>query len=354
MVGIPELLTRERFREAVFARDGKRCVNCGADGQDAHHIYERRLFSDGGYYLGNGAMLCGPCHVRAETTELSVEEICRKAGIESPVRPPHIPKDETIDKWGNQILPSGQRIRGEMFDEEQVQKALGRAGLLDVFTDLRKYPRTYHYPWSRGVQSDDKVIRSTRAMRGRRMIGTIKMDGENTTFYRDHFHARSLDSKHHRSRDEVKAFWRSVAHDIPERWRVCGENLYAVHSIEYDDLAHVFYGFSVWNDRDVALAWDEGNDNTLEWFELLGIHPVEVVYDGVFDEEAMERVGREVVDMGQEGVVFRVADPIPYRDFSGCVAKVVREGHVQTDDHWMHGEIRRNGFASARGRSAKP
>jgi hypothetical protein len=37
------LLTREVFRTAVFARDGDRCVICGAPGQDAHHIVERQL-----------------------------------------------------------------------------------------------------------------------------------------------------------------------------------------------------------------------------------------------------------------------------------------------------------------------
>jgi hypothetical protein len=181
-------------------------------------------------------------------------------------------------------------------------------------------------------------------MAGRRMVGTIKMDGENTTLYRDHIHARSLDSKHHPSRDEVKAFWSAVAHDIPDHWRFCGENMFARHSIGYEDLRHVFYGFSVWDHRNVALAWDEGADNTLEWFDLLGIQPVETVYDGVFDDAAMRRIAREVLDLGHEGVVFRVADPIPYREFAESAAKFVRADHVTTEDHWMHGEIVRNGI----------
>jgi 5-methylcytosine-specific restriction endonuclease McrA len=45
------LLTRDEFRVGVFARDGKTCVACGKPGQDAHHIIERRLWPDGGYYL---------------------------------------------------------------------------------------------------------------------------------------------------------------------------------------------------------------------------------------------------------------------------------------------------------------
>nr|WP_250808163.1 RNA ligase family protein [Neorhizobium tomejilense] len=338
------LLTRDQFREAVFKRDRGCCVNCGEPGVDAHHIIDRKLFNDGGYYLDNGALVCNPCHILAETTELSVETILSKAGIDAPVYPGHIPLTEKIDKWGNQVLPNGSRMRGEMFDNEEAQKALARGGKLDLFTDLRKYPRTYHFGWSDGVQSDDKMLRSTTSMQGRRIIGTLKMDGENTTLYRDHMHARSLDSKHNFTRDEVKAFWSMIQNDIPERWRVCGENMWAVHSIEYERLAHVFYGFSVWNDRNVALPWDEGQDNTMEWFDLLGIQPVEVVYDGIFDEAAMRRIAREVMDAGHEGMVFRVADAIPYRDFPELAGKAVREGHVQTDQHWLHSAIRRNGF----------
>lgn len=340
------LLTRDQFREGVFKRDRGCCVNCGEPGVDAHHIIDRKLFNDGGYYLDNGALVCSPCHILAETTELEVETILAKAGIAKPVYPGHLPAAEKIDKWGNPVLADGTRLRGEMFDNEEVQKALALGGKLELFTGkpYRKYPRTFHFGWSAGVQSDDKMLRSTSAMTGRRIIGTIKMDGENTSLYTDHMHARSLDSKHNYSRDEVKAFWSSIKHEIPDFWRICGENMWGVHSIEYQRLAHVFFGFSVWDDRNVALAWDEGKDNTLDWFELLGIQPVEKVYDGVFDDAAMKRIANEVMDHGHEGVVFRVADAIPYREFSESVGKAVREGHVQTDQHWMHGEIRRNGF----------
>ena len=39
-----KLLTRDQFRNGVFARDGNRCVLCGNIAQDAHHILERRLW----------------------------------------------------------------------------------------------------------------------------------------------------------------------------------------------------------------------------------------------------------------------------------------------------------------------
>jgi hypothetical protein len=62
----PELLDRDTFRSAVFARDNHRCVIRGNGRHngyriDAHHIMERRLFTDphqfGGYFLDNGATL---------------------------------------------------------------------------------------------------------------------------------------------------------------------------------------------------------------------------------------------------------------------------------------------------------
>lgn len=65
-----KLLTRDAFREGVFARDGNCCVFCGRPAVDAHHILERRLWPDGGYYLNNGASVCAEHHMLCETTEI--------------------------------------------------------------------------------------------------------------------------------------------------------------------------------------------------------------------------------------------------------------------------------------------
>lgn len=63
-----KLLTRENFKKQVFeTTKGKCCVpGCNHDAVDAHHIMDRKLFSDGGYYLGNGAALCAEHHLQAE------------------------------------------------------------------------------------------------------------------------------------------------------------------------------------------------------------------------------------------------------------------------------------------------
>ncbi|MEO6049406.1 MAG: RNA ligase family protein [Candidatus Kapaibacterium sp.] len=61
---------------------------------------------------------------------------------------------------------------------------------------------------------------------------SVKLDSENTTMYSDYIHARSIDSDHHPSRDWVKKLHATMGYMIPEGWRVCGENLYAVHTLE--------------------------------------------------------------------------------------------------------------------------
>lgn len=340
----PKLLTRDAFREGVQARDGHKCVFCGeTEGLDSHHILERRLFPDGGYYIDNGATVCQQHHLMCERTQLSVEEVREACNITRKLMPPHLYSDTMYDKWGNPILPNGARLKGELFFDESVQKVLDEGGALESFTHWVKYPRTHHVFWSPGVNDDDRVIRDMSAFYDQRVIVTEKMDGENTSLYRDRTHARSLENKSHPSRDWVKQFWSQFANDIPEGWRVCGENLYAKHSIGYEELPAFFMGFSIWNEKNVCLAWDE----TLEWFELLGITPVPVLFDGLYDEHAI----RARCDMKGsqcntiEGYVIRRADPIGYGEFKTHFAKYVRAGHVQQAKHWFFGQqIEKNGL----------
>lgn len=205
-----------------------------------------------------------------------------------------------------------------------------------------RYPRTLHFPFSRSRTDDDKVLTSVAHFHGREVVVTMKMDGENTSLYRDGYHARSLDSRHHPSRDWVKAFHAGFAHDIPEGWRVCGENLYARHSLFYDALPSYFLGFSVWNDQNIALGWDE----TLEFFQLLGVTPVPLLYRGVFDEALLRKLAADMDTSKNEGFVARLAGPIRYQDFARSAAKWVRAAHVQTDEHWMQAAVVANKLAA--------
>lgn len=328
-----KLLTRDDFKEKVFSRDNHTCVFCDLPPQDAHHILERRLWPDGGYYLENGASVCAEHHIKCEQTVISVEEIREAAGITKKIVPPHFYDDHVYDKWGNPVLEGNRRGRGELFNDESVQKVLGQGGVLELFTPYVKYPRTNHLPWSPGVNDDDRVLGSLSHFEGKRVIVTEKMDGENTTFYDDHIHARSIDSRGGEDRAWVKQFWATIAYEIPELWRICGENLWAEHSIHYDNLKSYFYGFSIWNEKNECLSWDE----TLEWFELFNITPVPVLYDGIWDEKKIRATEKDLKWESNEGYVVRLAESFTYGQFKNSIVKFVRKGHVQTTKHWRQG-----------------
>ncbi|MBW3243337.1 HNH endonuclease [Epibacterium sp. DP7N7-1] len=125
-----KLLDRPAFKAAVFGRDNNCCVICGAPGDAAHHILERKLFEDGGYYLSNGSTLCAPCHIEAEKTMLSVEDIRTACNITDPALPRGYLADRRYDKWGNEIHEDGTRSRGPLFDDTGARKILAEAGLL--------------------------------------------------------------------------------------------------------------------------------------------------------------------------------------------------------------------------------
>ena len=196
-----------------------------------------------------------------------------------------------------------------------------------------KYPRTPHLPWSPGATNDDVKLTSTNQFENQLVVVTEKLDGENTTLYCDAMHARSIDSQHHPSRSLVKQMHARIQHQIPQNWRLCGENIYARHSIAYDNLEGYFYLFSIWNDQNICLSWDE----TLEWAELLEIPAPSVLFEGKWSEKLIRNLN---FDVGQvEGYVVRLREAFVYTDFRNSVAKWVRKGHVQSDEHWMNMDI---------------
>lgn len=204
-----------------------------------------------------------------------------------------------------------------------------------------KYPRTPHLPWSPGATSDDKMLRDRDIQEhfyGTPVVVTAKMDGENTTMYRDGIHARSLVMEPHPSRNWVKSIHARVARDIPEGWRVCGENMYAQHSIEYNNLPGYFMVFSVWNGQNVCLDWND----TAEWAKLLNLPTVPVIYRGAFYRTTIEVMfdSFKLDTPGEhEGYVVRKHGCFHYNDFSKSVAKYVRANHVQTSCHWMRQKV---------------
>ncbi|WP_327419113.1 RNA ligase family protein [Streptomyces sp. NBC_01233] len=202
------------------------------------------------------------------------------------------------------------------------------------------YPRTPHLPWSPGASADNVRTVGLEGLAGREVVVTEKLDGENTTLYADGLHARSLDSAHHPSRAWVKGLQGRIGPGIPAGRRVCGENLYARHSIPYEDLDGWFYGFSVW-DGEHCLDWDR----TVRFLRGLGVPTPRVLWRGTFDERALRKLKLDTAR--EEGYVVRTAAGFAREDFGRCVAKWVRGGHVQTGTHWMFAEVVPNGLGPA-------
>jgi len=337
-----ELLTRDQFREGVFARDGHKCVICKGEAQDAHHIIERRLWPNGGYYLDNGASLCGVHHLAAEATTLSVAEIRLAIGcdIHDAALPPHLYRDTDYDKWGNVILGSGQRLIGELFYDSSVQKAL--APVLHLFTNRVKYPRTYHLPWSPGCTDDDRMLsdETLETWKGDIVI-TEKMDGENTTMYSDFIHARSLEFESRFDRDRIKALHGRIGWQIDADMRVCGENLTAKHSLKYDGLPHYFMVFGVWV-RDVSLPWDD----VVTYAALLGLPTVPVLLKTKWENFLPRTFKQYLPNFDEhEGYVVRPAGSYTLQEHRTRVGKYVRRGHVaDSHGHWTRHKLEWNGI----------
>jgi len=204
-----------------------------------------------------------------------------------------------------------------------------------------KYPRTPHMPFSPGYSYDDEQLNDLAGFDGQEIVVTEKMDGENTTLYTDHWHPRGLENRRrHESRDWMARRWANTAHLMKPGMRVCGENLYAKHSIHYSFLPDWFLGFSVWNQDNDCLSWDA----TLEVFTELDVKPVPVLYRGPFSFEALTQISGSLNLQKQEGMVARIAGQFPYSKFPIYVAKWVRANHVQTDTkgHWFSQKVTKN------------
>jgi len=165
------------------------------------------------------------------------------------------------------------------------------------------------------------------------------MDGENITLYNDFFHARSINSNNHHSRDWLARFHSLyISHNIPDNWRICGEYLYAKHSIFYENLKSYFLGFSVWNEKNICISWDE----TMNWFKHLNIHSVPVLYRGKFNLKLIKEIEKNLDYEKSEGFVIRNANSFHYADFGINVCKYVRKNHIKTEKNWIYQKIIKN------------
>lgn len=201
-----------------------------------------------------------------------------------------------------------------------------------------RYPRTPHLMWSPGATSDDRVLKTTASWEGTEVVITEKMDGSQCTLYCDGLHGRSLELDSHWQWDKLKAMHAAMSHEIPVGWRICLENMTAVHSIEYDNLPSLFLVFSTWDRDNICLGWVE----TTEWCALLDLTPVPVLYQGLYTDDACKALCDSLDTNHQEGLVVRPANRFHFDRFSVLTGKWVRKNHVRTSDHWKEQPPRYN------------
>lgn len=212
----------------------------------------------------------------------------------------------------------------------------------------QKYGRTYHYPFSPGTTSDDRIQHDywEHLSRIPELVHTEKLDGENNCLSRLGVFARSHAAPTTSPWTEsLRRFWQSIRHDLGTL-EIFLENLYAVHSIQYRNLDHHFYVFAV-REHGQWLSWEE----TKYYAAMLDLPVVPEIKvfpapqkRHIFEHEVQTIVsGRGAFDPydthnGQptiiEGIVTRSTAGYPATAFAENVFKYVRKGHVKTDQHW--------------------
>ncbi|SKC49959.1 RNA ligase family protein [Ohtaekwangia koreensis] len=211
----------------------------------------------------------------------------------------------------------------------------------------KKYGRTYHYPFSPGTTSDDRIHHDywVDVSRIKSIVHTEKLDGENNCLSRYGVFARShAASTVSPWTQAIRERWELIKNDLGDI-EIFGENLYAVHSIEYRKLEHHYYVFAI-RVQDVWLSWEEVKFYAT-LFDFPTVPELKIVKP---DSEAVFR--HDVVSFTKqvsvldsidilteksctcEGIVSRNADEYPVEDFKHHVLKYVRKGHVKTDEHW--------------------
>lgn len=212
----------------------------------------------------------------------------------------------------------------------------------------QKYGRTYHYPFSPGTTSDDRINadywRDIQSVE--RLIHTEKLDGENNCLNRYGVFARSHAVPTQSAwTAKIRQRWALIKNDLGDL-ELFGENLYAVHSIEYRALEQDFFIFAV-RCKDMWLSWEEVKVcAALYDFPCVPELPAlpAPVDEAQWRRDFLARVeSRGAFDpwdvhTGQpctmEGIVSRAAGEFPVSDFARHVFKYVRKNHVKTTQHW--------------------
>lgn len=214
----------------------------------------------------------------------------------------------------------------------------------------KKYGRTYHYPFSPGTTSDDRINHEWESdiAKIKEVVHTEKMDGENTCLKGVGVFARSHAAPtRHPWSSHLKQKFSTIQEDLKKTdTEIFGENMYAQHSIIYPKLEHHFYVFAI-RHLDMWLSWDE-----VKWYADFYDYPVVPDIGRQYASRCDSKLIKECVlsiipepskfgstnqngdECTMEGIVTRNVDEYKVEDFKQNVFKYVRKNHVSTDVHW--------------------
>ena len=214
----------------------------------------------------------------------------------------------------------------------------------------KKYGRTFHYPFSPGTTSDDRIYfdywMDVKALE--KVVHTEKLDGENTCLNQYGVFARShVEPTRHPWANYLKERWESLKNDLGNI-EIFGENLYAIHSIEYHELEEHFHVFAI-RYLDKWLDWEEVKFyaamlgfSTVPEIELVQISTTNRmdfqtnILKIVEQKSAFNSVDVQTqLSCQMEGIVSRNAGAFGIEKMQNNVFKYVRKDHVKTDEHWM-------------------
>lgn len=211
----------------------------------------------------------------------------------------------------------------------------------------RKYGRTYHYPFSPGTSSDDRINADywNDLSQLNTVVHTEKLDGENTCLNQYGVFARSHAAPtRHPWAGYLKEKWDWLKRDLGDL-EVFGENLYAIHSIKYEELEDHFFVFAI-RVLDDWLCWEE-----VKFYAALMEFPtvpeIEILRPNdrsSFEADVLtiskQRSAFASVDVQtnepcrMEGIVTRNRAGFPVDSMQQNLFKYVRKDHVKTDEHW--------------------
>lgn len=215
-------------------------------------------------------------------------------------------------------------------------------------TISRKYGRTYHYPFSLGTTSDDRINYTywQDIQQIKTLIHTEKLDGENNCLNRYGVFARSHATPTASAwSKQIRNHWQQIKNDLGDL-EIFGENLFAIHSIEYQTIDTHFFVFGI-REHNRWLSWEE----TKFYAQILDFATVPElkIVESPTNETGFKNDILKLIDQPStfgsrdvlsqlpcimEGIVSRNIDEYAVKDFAKNVFKYVRKGHVKTDEHW--------------------